>query len=153
NPNLVFFGGALLLAKTTDGGSSFSQVTNWLAQYSLPYVHADFHAGTYDAAGNLFVGSDGGLFKSTDGGAHFTDSLNVGIVTHLLYSVGSSPQARDAVVGGMQDNGTRVREGTSSVFNEYLGGDGFGSNINLSNPSLVLGTLYYDQIYKSTNGG
>jgi hypothetical protein len=153
NPNLVYFGGALLLAKTADGGNTFSQVSNWLAQFSLPYVHADFHAGTFDDSGNLYVGTDGGVFLSSDAGAHFTDALNIGIVTHLLYSVGSSPQNRSAVLGGMQDNGTRVREGTSSVFNEYIGGDGFGSVMNLTNANQMLGSLYYDRILKSTNGG
>src|SRR5262249_52381946 len=120
NPNVVYFGGALLLARTSDGGSTFTQMTNWLAQFGLPYVHADFHAGTFDDTGNLYVGTDGGVFLSADNAAHFTDALNVGIVSHLLYSVGSSPNNPSAVIGGMQDNGTRVREGTTSVFNEYI---------------------------------
>src|SRR5262249_27004833 len=62
NPNVAYFGGALLLAKTSDGGTTFSQVSNWLAQFGLPYVHADFHAGTFDTStGKLYIGTDGGL--------------------------------------------------------------------------------------------
>ena len=153
NPQVAYFGGALHLAKTTDGGATFSQVTNWLAQFGLPYVHADFHAATFDSGGGLYVGTDGGIFKSGDGGATWSDSLNVGIVSHLLYNLGSATASPDAVIGGMQDNGTRVRQGSSSVWNQTIGGDGFGCDINPANPLQMLGSLYYTQIQRSTDGG
>jgi hypothetical protein len=155
--NTVFFGGALLLAKTTNATTSspsYTEMTNWLAQFSLPYVHADFHAGAYDVNGRLFVGTDGGVFMSTDDGTTWTDVFNIGIVSHLVYSVGSSDANTNAVIGGLQDNGTRVRSTTTSTtFNQTLGGDGFGSNINTSNGSQMLGSLYYTRIYKSTDAG
>jgi hypothetical protein len=153
NPNLFFFGGALHLAKSTDGGSSFTQVSNWLGQFSLPYVHADFHAAAFDSSGKLYVGNDGGLFVTADGGTTFTDSLNVGIASHLIYDVGSSAGDRSAVIAGMQDNGTRVRVGTTSVYNQEIGGDGFGCAIHPTNAKLMLGSLYYDRIQRSTDGG
>ena len=153
NPDVAYFGGALLLAKTTDGGTTFTQKSNWLGQFGLPYVHADLHTATFDASGNLYVGSDGGIFKSSDGGSTFTDSLNVGLVDQLLYSVGSSPNDTNAVIGGFQDLGTRLREASTSTFDQVIGGDGFGSDINRADAQLMLGSLYYDQIRKSTNGG
>ncbi len=153
DPNTVYFGGALLLAKTTNGGSTFSQISNWLAQFSLPYIHADFHAGTFDSLGNLYVGSDGGIFKSTNNGTTWSAALNIGITSHLIYSVGSSVANSSAVIGGLQDNGTRVRSGSTTIYDQRIGGDGFGSNINRANASLMLGSLYYAQILKSTNGG
>ncbi|HSN26444.1 MAG TPA: choice-of-anchor D domain-containing protein [Kofleriaceae bacterium] len=151
--NDVWFGGALLVAESKDGGSTYTQKSNWLAQFNLQYVHADFHASTYTADGRLYLGTDGGVFVSTDGGSTFSDRLNVGLTTHLFYSVGSSPAAPSAVIGGLQDNGTRVRSGTTSTFNQYLGGDGFGSHINQTDATQMLGTLYYDRIYKSTDSG
>ena len=154
NPSTAYFGGQLLLAKTTTGGTSFSQLTNWLAQFSLPYVHADFHAGTIDMAGNIYVGTDGGIFKCTSIASNtWTSDLNIGIASHLIYSVGSSLNNRNAVIGGFQDNGTRVRSGTTSTFNQQIGGDGFGSNIHPTNALNMLGTLYYTRVYKSTDGG
>ncbi len=153
DPNTAYFGGALLLAKTTNGGSTFSQISNWLAQFSLPYIHADFHAGTFDSLGNMYVGSDGGIFKSTNNGTTWSAALNVGITSHLIYSVGSSVANSSAVVGGFQDNGTRVRSGSTTIYDQRIGGDGFGSNINKANASLMLGSLYYAQVLKSTNGG
>jgi hypothetical protein len=152
NPSVAYFGGALTLIKTSDGGSTYTQKTNWLAQFSLPYVHADFHASAMQGT-TLIVGTDGGLFKSTDGGTTFTDALNLGLTTHLIYSVGSSPANVNAMIGGFQDNGTRVRSGTTTTFNQYIGGDGFGSAIHRTNGNIMLGSLYYSRIYKSTDGG
>lgn len=153
NPNDVWLGGALLLARTTDGGTTFAEKSHWLGQNNLPYVHADFHASMIDSDGTLYIGSDGGVFTSTDDGATFSDRLNIGLTTHMFYSVGSSPAAPSAVIGGLQDNGTRVRSGTTSTFNQYLGGDGFGSHINQTNANLMIGTLYYSRVYKSTDAG
>lgn len=152
DPNTAYFGGALLLARRNSSGS-YTQMSNWLAQFSLPYVHADFHAGAFGPDGAMYVGTDGGVFKSTDNGTTWTSSLNVGITSHLIYSVGSSPNNAAAVIGGFQDNGTRVRSGSTSTFNQYIGGDGFGSNVNRTNAQQMLGSLYYSRIYKSTDGG
>ncbi|WP_345779204.1 PKD domain-containing protein, partial [Lysobacter sp. CFH 32150] len=153
NANIAYFGGQLLLAKTSDGGTTFKQVSNWLAQFSLPYVHADFHAAHFASNGTLYIGTDGGIFRSTDNATTFTDTLNEGIASHLVYQVGSSTNNRNAVIVGLQDNGTRVRVSNSSVFNQEIGGDGFGSDVNQSNANQMLGSLYYSRIYKSTNGG
>ena len=149
NASVAYFGGQLLLARTADGGSTYTQKTNWLGQFSLSYVHADFHAAAMLGT-TLIVGSDGGLFKSTDAGTTFTDALNVGITSHLIYSVGSSPAYPNSIIGGFQDNGTRVRSSvTPTTFNQYIGGDGFGSLVHPTN-GLMLGSLYYTRIYKST---
>jgi hypothetical protein len=56
-------------------------------------------------------------------------------------------------VGGFQDNGTRTRSGATSTFNQTIGGDGFGCDVNASDPSKVLGSLYNTRIQKSVNGG
>jgi PKD repeat protein len=153
NANIAYFGGQLLMAKTTDGGTTFRQNTNWLAQYSLPYVHADFHAGHIASNGTLYVGTDGGIFRSTDAGATFTHTLNEGIASHLIYNVCSTPANADRVLVGLQDNGTRLRETNTSVFNQVIGGDGFGCNVNTTNANTMLGSLYYLRFQKSTNGG
>jgi hypothetical protein len=152
DPNTVYFGGALTMAKTSDGGSTYKQLSNWLAQFSLPYVHADFHAATI-AGGKLYVGTDGGIFVSADNGTTFSDALNVGIASHLIYDVGSSGADRNAVIVGLQDNGTRVRVGSTGVYNQEIGGDGFDCEIHPTNAKTMLGTLYYSRVYKSTDGG
>ncbi|MBL8299731.1 MAG: hypothetical protein JNN30_15450 [Rhodanobacteraceae bacterium] len=153
NKNEVYFGGALLIAKTTDGGSTYSQASNWLAQFGLPYVHADLHTAHYDRNGTLYVGSDGGVFFTANGGTTWSAAMNEGIATHLVYQIGSSTADRGKVIAGLQDNGTRVRVGSTGVYNQEIGGDGFGCDVNQSNANQMLGSLYYARIMKSTDSG
>lgn len=67
NPNIVWFGGAGKLHKTTDGGIS------WLVAGD-----PSFNAQSHDIreirqhGAQLFVSSDKGLYRSADGGASFT---------------------------------------------------------------------------------
>ena len=79
--------------------------------------------------------------------------LNKGIASHLVYQVGSSTNNADAAIVGLQDNGTRVRDGSTATFNQIIGGDGFGCNINSADATKMLGSLYYDRVYRSTNSG
>jgi len=128
-------------------------MSDWLAMSGLPYVHCDFHTGATDRNGNLYVGTDGGIFMSNDNGVTWTDKYNIGLVSHLLYSVGSSEAAPDAVIGGMQDNGTRVRAGNTSTFNQTIGADGFASLVHPLSGSKMIASSQYSQIYTSTDGG
>src|SRR4051812_8447132 len=78
-PGTFYFGGALLLARATAATTtpSYTEMTNWLAQFSLPYVHADFHAAAYDAAGKPWGGTHRGIFISARSRAARTRRLNV----------------------------------------------------------------------------
>ncbi len=153
NSNQVITGGNLCGAITKDGGQTWINVANWLPtggggstnSGTLPYVHADWHAATISRIGGnlvVFVGSDGGIFVSTNvfdaTGSTAQNvvwtSLNKGLTTHLCYSIGSGdPVDGNAatVVSGLQDNGTRVRDSgggnLSTTFNQVNGGDGFGA--------------------------
>lgn len=148
--NTVYLGGQLNSAKTTDGGQSWRLITNWLAQFNLPYLHADHHTATISTAGGkkrVMFGSDGGLFVSYDGGNSFTDQKNTGLATHLIYSMATSGADPKSVLVGLQDNGTRIRVGNTSVFNQSFGGDGFGVGWSQANGNTALGSYVYGYIY------
>ena len=69
--NTVYLGGNLSSAKTVNAGSTWTLISNWMAQSGLPYVHADLHCAAYSSFGGtsrLYFGTDGGIFTSTDGG-------------------------------------------------------------------------------------
>ena len=153
DPNVFFFGGSFGMAESADGGATYSQISNWLGQDGLPYVHADLQCGVFDSAGNLYIGTDGGLSLSRDQGITWTTGLNNGIVSHLAYSVSSSLANRDAVIGGVQDDGTRLRAGVSSTFNMVLGGDGFGSHMHALDPNRMIASQYYETVSRSEDGG
>ncbi len=148
--NTVYLGGQLNTAKTTDGGRSWKLLTNWLAQFNLPYTHADHHTATVSTAGGkkrIMFGTDGGLTVSTDEGASFTDQKNVGLVDHLIYSMATSGVDPKSVLVGLQDNGTRIRSGNTSTFNQSFGGDGFGVGWSQANGNTALGSYVYGFIY------
>ena len=74
--------------------------------FSPNYVHADKHVFTYDPNNPrvLYIGSDGGVSKSTDGGETFL-VVNKGYQSTQFYSVAFTPEYGLAF-GGTQDNGT-----------------------------------------------
>ena len=152
DPDKVFFGGALNLVKTTDGGVSYSIISDWLGADGLPYVHADFHCAAFDGRGRLWIGHDGGLARSSDGGVTWSTVENRGLTTHLTYSISSSPHSRDAIITGMQDNGTRVRNGATNIFPQRAYADGFGAIIHPLDSRIILASLYFTRILKSRDG-
>jgi hypothetical protein len=147
NDNNVLLGGNYCGVRSTDGGTSWRNISYWLpgGGITLPYVHADWHAVTISNVGGTvmaFAGSDGGLFSSSNVFTaatgptvtwNYTD--NRGIATHLFYGISSGdPTIGDdnVVFGGLQDNGTRFRDldpamGKPTTFNQVIGGDGIGT--------------------------
>ncbi len=151
--NTVYLGGQLASAQSLDGGASWTILTNWLAQFGLPYAHADFHTAAFSAVGGvrrLFFGNDGGLFVSTDDGLTWDDSKNRGLITHLPYTIASNPVAgdTDSVLMGTQDNGTLVRVGGSSVFDQTKGGDGLGVAWSQANNAVSMTSTPFGSIYR-----
>ena len=181
NSQRLIMGANLAMYRSTNGGLNWQQLTNWAA-YGHVYSHADFHAIT-TKGGMFYVGNDGGLsiFKSPWGtiptgagtssllsNTAFVDNTrNKGLTTHLVYNVGSTlatnvPDGKYRISLGMQDNGTRLRQpntpggtltGTETTFDDMIGGDGFATLMHPSDGMQVLGSLYYTDIYKSTDGG
>ena len=148
--NTVYIGGQLSSARTTDGGATWRIITNWLAQYGLPYAHADFHAAAYmPQTRGLLFGTDGGLFVSTDAGQTFSDQKNDGIASYLIYALATNEKHNDDVIIGLQDDGTRVRVGTSNTYNQIFGGDGFGVGWS---EGYTLASIYYSFIIRNPNG-
>ncbi len=150
--NTVYLGGQLSSAKTTNGGQTWTLLSNWLAQFGLPYVHADFHAAAIsNASGSptLFFGTDGGLFIGTNGGTQWDSSKNKSIVSHLIYALSTSGTDPSNITIGLQDNGTRVRLASTGIFNQTIGGDGFGTGWSQANGQFVLGSLYFNNIQYS----
>jgi photosystem II stability/assembly factor-like uncharacterized protein len=176
NPDLVLVGGNLSMVRSTDGGQTWAVMADWLPaanNLNLPYVHADYHAMAFSLANvkTFYVGTDGGLFSSTDvttalpGRATLSDALNTGIVSHLVYSLACAPDSWPAamqgfVIGGFQDNGTRLRSLASqsgpSTFDQVFGGDGIGvavsGAVGTDSPNATL-TSVPKEVYRSLGGG
>ena len=151
SPTTVFAGG-LDLWKSTDGAATWTKKSRWdLSPSSSTYVHADIHALVW-AGPRLLIGDDGGMSRTLTSAASFVE-MNEGVVTRQYYSVAVSPTNRDLVMGGAQDNGTNIRNDTTTTYREVIGGDGFGVAVNSSNPQILYGTVYNSRVFRSQDGG
>ena len=150
--NTVYIGGQLSSAKSSNGGATWKIITHWLAQYDLPYVHADHHAATIASVRGrpmLVFGTDGGLFTSDDGGRTFSSDKNQGLSSYLIYAMTGNPFSDREVLIGLQDNGTRWRVGASDTYNQVFGGDGFGVGWSQARDVASLGSVYYSFIIRA----
>lgn len=151
NPNIVFAGGVDMF-KTTNGGTSWSQITNWYTHPSYAYVHADHHAITFHPtnANTMFVGTDGGIYKSINGGTSWT-ALNNGLeVTQFYY--GAVHPTSNIFYGGTQDNGT-LKSSSGLTWTEILSGDGGATEVDFNTPTTLYAEYVYLAFFKSTNNG
>ena len=142
--NTVWIGGDLATARTTDGGTSWSVTTWWLYDQfpALPYAHADHHAAAFKTTGTptIILGNDGGLNISTDDGATFSSDKNNDLPTHLFYTVAGNAEVPNVVIGGTQDNGTRLRTDNGGTYNQVIGGDGMGAAYSQANTNTSIGS-------------
>ena len=142
--NTVWIGGDLGTASTTNGGTTWTIRTWWLySQFpALPYAHADHHAAAFKTTGTptLILGNDGGLNVSEDDGATFSSDKNNGLVSHLYYTVAGNEDFPNLVIGGLQDNGTRLRTDNGTIHNQVIGGDGLGAAYSQDNTNTVIGS-------------
>lgn len=148
NANIVYAGG-INLYKSTNAGSSWTMLSNWYSGAGYPYVHADQHALVW-AGGALYIGNDGGMFRTTNGGTSFTE-LNNNLATIQFYS-GAVHPASDIYYGGTQDNGT-LKSGSLPNWAMVFGGDGGHTAVDFNTPATVYTEYVYLNIQKSTNSG
>jgi photosystem II stability/assembly factor-like uncharacterized protein len=114
-------------------------------------VHADHHAAAFTSFGGtktIIFGTDGGIFLSTDGGGQFSDQKNDGMSSYLIYALTGNPTHPDDVLIGLQDDGTRWREGPTGTYNQVFGGDGFGVGWSQADDLVSLGSIYYSFIIR-----
>jgi hypothetical protein len=99
-------------------------------------VHVDQHALAFGADGTTWLGNDGGVMSTSDLGSTWT-ARNAGLDVSQFYPGASAhPTNPDFVLGGTQDNGALLFEGTSSwpLVDE---GDRWGTTISASAPDTT----------------
>ncbi len=147
HPDTVYCSG-FTIDRSTNGGGNLGPLTG------SGSVHVDHHAIAFDPTDSrtIYVGSDGGIWKSTDGGTSFIN-LNNNYCTTQFYP-GFAVYQSDSVtsLGGLQDNGTLAYSGSSSWFQVY-GADGGWCAINPTNKSIQYAESQWGDILRSTDGG
>ena len=142
--------GAMNVFKSTDGGASLTRINRWNRDYEANYTHADIHFLRF-INGRLYCGSDGGLYRSDDGGATFEELHRNGIATGQFYKLAGNPTNKNVLVGGLQDNGGYTLYDGDWV--NFHGADGMDAAVSLTDPSSVYCfTQYGGSFYRYRNG-
>lgn len=146
----LIYTGALLMWRSTNGGTTFVQVTN-----GNEPVHVDQHVIAFQPQTNTtFIGNDGGVYKTVTRGTTW-DYLGSTLETIQYYTLAIDPNNADLVYGGSQDNGThkltRMSNRTWSIVN---GGDGGYIAIDPKNSNTVFCRItVYNYPFRSSNAG
>jgi photosystem II stability/assembly factor-like uncharacterized protein len=120
--------------------------------------HADQHGMVFsrDTPDLVYLGNDGGVYRSEDGGATYTFAEYQ--PWSQLYSVDVSDVDTRRQVAGLQDNGSNRsylddEEIGADKWNGYVGGDGLRTLIKPGDPQTVYGCSQYGGCAVSRNGG
>ena len=159
----AYIGGVDLL-KTTNNGASFPQISQWYTGCGgQPQVHADIHNLVFKpdlVNGGYFpdeflVATDGGIYRSTNGGGSFSSRNKTYNVTQF-YSVAIHPTLPNYFLAGAQDNGTQkftasgMNTTTNIIASDFDGGYCF---IDQDNPMIQIAAYVNNKYLISTDGG
>lgn len=150
-----YFGGLEINPFNTDdvwaGGvemwRSLDRGANWVMttpEWWLYEVHADMHEIVFLSENEILIGTDGGIYRTTDSGFSWLKIEN--IPATQFYRVAYNRFVPKAYYGGAQDNGSTAGNATdiNNWFRLY-GGDGFQPRFHPDNPNI-----FY---FETQNGG
>jgi len=140
--------------KSTNGGSTLTNTSNWIeSSAGSSYNHADIHELVYNGS-TLFCGSDGGIYKTTNGASSWQD-IGSGLAITEWYRFAGTPQNPNLFIGGAQDNGTNIVEAPipDLVMRHVMGADGMEAAIDPTNFNIMYRTTQGGGLARSTNKG
>ena len=129
DPNTVYLG-TVGLWSTTDGGTTWTDISGG-TDASFPHtIHADQHSMTFDPSNSkiVYAGNDGGVYRSTDrsAAAFRWNTRAHGMATTEFYRLTSQLASAGLIAGGSQDNGTEITFGNQTW---YMPGGCDGSDV------------------------
>jgi photosystem II stability/assembly factor-like uncharacterized protein len=145
DPLHVFLTG-LDLYDSIDGGLSFPNVH--------VDIHVDQHAMAWDpfVSRRVYVGNDGGVYRSDDNGALMSWTQATHMPWNQFFTIDVSAQDPARINGGVQDNGS-LRSWGEGGWDQYNGGDGVKNVINPKDRANVFACSQYGACSRSDNGG
>ena len=163
NPNVVYLGGSAnyqwqpvtrikeVVVRSSDGGTTWQDMSpNDSVAHTL---HPDMHAIAFDPQNpnTIWVGNDGGVWKSTDGGRTWVNR-NTNLATLQFTGIALHPTNASIVFGGMQDNNKAKTTG-ATAWDALDVGDGGYAAIDPFNPQYYYGSRYGISFQRNDQGG
>lgn len=167
NPDQVLLGGMANYVEGTDTlervnriivrVSNNGQALTDLSPNTSPdtSLHPDMHVITFDPQNPqvIWAGNDGGVFKSTDGGATW-QARNEGLATLQFTGFAVNQQNEAIIQGGMQDNNKAYTTdgGATRAWTAVDVGDGGNALIDPFNPTIWYGTRFGISFQRNEQG-
>ncbi|MFC2110264.1 LamG-like jellyroll fold domain-containing protein [Bacteroidota bacterium] len=155
NANIIINGSIDTWTSFNGGVTDFTKTTNWIYDQSTGvggnFVHADIREIVV-VNGTIYLGTDGWLVKSTDGGFNYK-ILSFSMGNHEIYKhgMGVSQSSPNTIVIGTQDNGTSILSNGKWI--HWKGGDGGTSMIDKNDADIIYGSLYNGDFKRTNSGG
>ncbi|MBI5645425.1 MAG: T9SS type A sorting domain-containing protein [Ignavibacteriae bacterium] len=145
DPSKVYVGG-IEIHLSSNAGLNFVRLT-----FGNQSVHVDQHCFAFEPGGNVLVGNDGGIYRTSDNGSTW-GSLGQTLTTAQYYRLAVHGSPSGHLLGGTQDNGT-TRFSTAPDRWQIIRGDVDGGDVQSDGSTIfTLGTLSIFP-FRSTNGG
>ncbi len=146
NVNTVYLAGSpsAVFKRSFDGGSTFTSSSSGL--------HVDSHV-IVTAPSNpqvIYFGSDGGIYRSTNGGTNWSSLNNSTFAATQFQSIAVHPVLTSYTLGGTQDNGTEFLANDGVTWVNSDGGDG-GYVVIDQNATDAASTVSYHTFFNRTN--
>lgn len=147
--NKVYLGGSptLVFGRSTNGGTSYTS--------SSANLHVDTQAITVAPSDPniIYFGSDGGIWKSINGGTNWVSLNNTTFSATQFESIALHPLDRYSTLGGTQDNGTEYYQ-QNRTWIRSDGGDGGYAAIDSNATGLTTNVVAYHTYFNnSTQSG
>ncbi|MGD0711757.1 MAG: T9SS type A sorting domain-containing protein [Bacteroidales bacterium] len=158
NSSTTLFVGGLNIFKSTNAGSSWTQISQWYGGCSFQYVHSDQHAIVFQPGSSdvIYFGNDGGIYRAANGtaGVPTITAKNSSYNITQFYSVAIHPTMTNYFLAGAQDNGSHqfTTAGINST-TQVTGGDGAFCQIDQNNANYQFTSYVYSNYYVSANSG
>lgn len=147
--------GGIHLYLSTNGGLTFAETGGGNPLGDETSVHVDQHAIVWEpgSTSNLWIGNDGGVWRSTDSGTTWRQRRD-GLVTTQFYDVCLDPNAPGFTMGGSQDNGLPwVEEEGKPWFPSTLLADGLACHVEPLAPDTIHSEWQFGGHIKSVDRG
>lgn len=136
--------GAVNIWRSTNGGVNYSLASTG--------IHVDIHDLAYNPLDDkLYACTDGGVFVSENNGNSWTGLLD-GFRTSQFYRIDGTLADNNFLIGGLQDNGIKIKNGAGTSWDHVQGADGYSVSF-FPNDETQFYTTTNRSAWRVTNSG